>query len=163
MYLKSYEIRWNDLDANGHLGNSSYIEYMSHTRMSFFTENGFDLHFMKSYGLGPIVINEQIHYFKEYLTQDRVYVGLEVSGMTDDGQFVTIEHNFYNELGRHMAQAEMLFSFINLNTRKLGVIPEEVSSKIKNFPKSKHFKFFTREDIRTSGKRPVNINPEKLN
>lgn len=162
MYLKCYEIRWNDLDANGHLGNSSYIEYMSHTRMSFFTENGFDLSFMNSYNLGPIVINEQIHYFKEYLTQDRVFVGLEVSGMTEDGQFVTIEHNFYNGSGRHMAHAEMLFSFIDLNTRKLGIIPEEVSSKIKNFPKSKHFKFFTREDIRTSSKRPQNIDSEAL-
>ena len=36
----------NDLDANGHLGNSSYVEYMSHTRMSFFTKQGFGMDYV---------------------------------------------------------------------------------------------------------------------
>ncbi|MBT8272756.1 MAG: thioesterase, partial [Bacteroidia bacterium] len=40
MYTKQFDIRWRDLDANGHLGNSSYVDFMSHTRMSFFNEIG---------------------------------------------------------------------------------------------------------------------------
>ena len=28
MYLKEFEVRWNDLDANRHLANSSYINFM---------------------------------------------------------------------------------------------------------------------------------------
>ena len=30
MYLKEFEVRWNDLDANRHLANSSYINYESY-------------------------------------------------------------------------------------------------------------------------------------
>ena len=40
MYTKTFEIRWSDMDANQHLGNSTYIDYLSHTRMSFFKEKG---------------------------------------------------------------------------------------------------------------------------
>ena len=65
MYTKAFEIRWNDLDANMHLGNSTYIEYMSDTRMSFLTSRGLSLEVINSYSLGPIVMYEQINYFKE--------------------------------------------------------------------------------------------------
>ena len=56
MYTKQFEIRWNDLDANQHLGNSKYTEFMSHTRMAFFNAQDLDLNTMNSYGLGPIVL-----------------------------------------------------------------------------------------------------------
>ena len=41
MHLKEFEVRWSDVDANRHLGNSAYINFMSHTRMSFMSEAGF--------------------------------------------------------------------------------------------------------------------------
>lgn len=162
MYVKSFEIRWNDLDANGHLGNSSYVEYMSHTRMSFFTEYGFGMDFMYTQGLGPIVLHEHLYYFKEFLHMDTVFVTLEVSGITENAQFVSIVHNFYNNQGDHMAHAEMLFSFINLKTRKLGTIPEEAKNRINLFPKSDDFKILTKEDTRKFGKRPAAIDPSRL-
>ncbi len=40
MYLKEFEIRWSDVDANRHLANSAYLNYMSHARMSFLMEIG---------------------------------------------------------------------------------------------------------------------------
>ena len=43
MYTKQFEIRWSDLDANLHLGNSKYMDFMSHTRMSFLINNNLDL------------------------------------------------------------------------------------------------------------------------
>jgi acyl-CoA thioester hydrolase len=30
MYLKEFEIRWSDVDANRHLANSAYLNYMAH-------------------------------------------------------------------------------------------------------------------------------------
>ena len=39
-YFKEFEIRWSDLDANRHLGNSAYTNLMSHTRMSYLFEIG---------------------------------------------------------------------------------------------------------------------------
>ena len=157
MFTKEFEIRWNDLDANMHLGNSSYIEFMSHTRMAFFTEQGIGIEEMKAYGLGPIVFYEHIYYFKEALLGTPITVSLEIAGHSEDGRFVIIEHNFYDAHGKHLTHAEMLFSWINLKTRKLGVVPTRLLDTIKSFPRSKQFKILSKEDIRKYGKRPQDL------
>lgn len=162
MYLKDFEIRWNDLDANKHLGNSTYVEYMSHTRMSFLTSRGLSLDVINGYGLGPIVMYEHVYYFKEIGLDDKVRVSLEVSGMSEDGRFVKIEHNFYNEEGKNLAHAEMLFSWMDLKTRRFGRVPNELLQKIKNFPRAKNFKILTKEHTKSLIKKPVNLSNKQV-
>jgi len=157
MYKKEFEIRWNDLDANKHLGNSTYVEYMSHTRMGFLTSCGLSLDVINSYGLGPIVMYEHVYYFKEIGLDDKIKVSLEVSGMSEDGRFIQIEHNFYNEEGKNLANAEMLFSWMDLKTRRFGKIPEELLKKIENFPRTKNFRILSREDTKSLIKKPVDL------
>ena len=38
MFLKEFEVRWSDLDANRHLSNVSYLTYAGETRMAFLQE-----------------------------------------------------------------------------------------------------------------------------
>ncbi len=52
MYIKQFEVRWNDIDANRHLANSAYINFMSHTRLSFMLENGFGQEQMVEHEIG---------------------------------------------------------------------------------------------------------------
>ena len=40
MFLKEFEIRWNDLDANRHLANISFLSFASDTRMKFLKNIG---------------------------------------------------------------------------------------------------------------------------
>ena len=157
MYQKEFEIRWSDLDANLHLGNSSYIDYMSHTRMTFLTENNLGLDVMLENSLGPITLYEHTHYFKEIKPRETIKVSLEVSGHSDDGRFILFTHNFYNSEGKNLAYAEVLFSWIDIKTRKLGNVSKELLEKIQSFPKSKNFKILTKEDTRKYGRKPVDI------
>jgi len=60
MYLKEFEVRWSDIDANRHLANSAYINFMSHTRMSFLIDQGIDQKVLAQYNMGPVVFFE--HY-----------------------------------------------------------------------------------------------------
>ena len=161
MYIKAFEIRWNDLDANKHLGNSTYVEYMSDTRMGFLTSHGLSLDVFNGYGLGPIVMYERIYYFKEIGLDDNIKVSLEVSGMSEDGRFIKIEHNFYNDEGKNLANAEMLFSWMDLKTRRFGRIPKELLQKIENFPKTKNFKVLTKNETKSLIKKPINL-PDRL-
>ncbi|MCO4820472.1 MAG: thioesterase family protein [Flavobacteriaceae bacterium] len=162
MYTKQFEIRWSDIDANMHLGNSSYIDFMSHTRMSFFTDQDLGLDKMISYGLGPVVFYEHIHFFKEVRLDDHITVSLEISGHSKDGRFIKIEHNFYNSKGQNMAFSEMLFSWIDSKTRTLGVVPNELLRQIEAFPRSANFQFLSKEDTRKYGRKPTDISPESL-
>ncbi|PNQ74918.1 thioesterase [Hanstruepera neustonica] len=157
MFTKEFEIRWNDLDANMHLANASYMNFMSHTRMAFFEEFGFSLNEIAKHELAPIVFNEHIYYFKEAHIGDPITVGLEVTGLSEDGMFFSIEHNFYDKEGKNIAHCEMLGAWMNFKTRKLTKLNEELMACAKQFPKSKDFKVLTKEDTRKNQKRPIDL------
>ena len=157
MYFKDFDIRWGDLDANGHLGNASYIAYMSHTRMSFFKDQDLDLKDMRNFGLVPIALYEHIHYFREIKLTDNIRISLEIVGMTEDARFIKMEHNFYNQHGTNLAFSEILFSWIDLKTRKLGRLTEDLQEKIRSFPKADRFRILEKSDIRKPGIGPVDL------
>ena len=84
-------------------------------------------------------------------------VSLEVSGLSDDGMFFMFEHNFYNRKGENLAHCEMMGGWMNLSTRKLTTLKDELLERAKSFPKADNFKVLTKEDTRKFAKKPVNI------
>ena len=157
MYLKEFEIRWNDIDANRHLANKAYIEYTSHTRMTFLSENGFDQRLLGKYDIGPIVFYEHIYYFKEVFYGRPIQVSLEISGLSDDGKFYEFTHNLYDHKGRNIAYAEMMGAWIDLNTRKLISLPEEMNIILERIERSSDFRVLTKEDTRKFAKIPKDL------
>ena len=157
MYIKNFEIRWSDVDANRHLANSAYINFMSHTRVSFFEDHDFSLSNLVKYDLSPVIFYEHVYYFKEAFLGMPIRVSLEVSGLSEDGMFFKMEHNFYNAKGENLATCELLGAWINLKTRKLSGLPKDLISEMDTFPKSSDFKILTKEDTRKFGKKPVNL------
>ena len=156
MYLKRFEIRWNDLDANKHLANSAYIQYMSHTRMSFLSENGFDHRAMAKHNIGPVVFHEHVYYFKESL-KGEVLVSFELGGISQDGRFFRFVHNFYDPNGVNLAYCEMQGAWIDLGSRTTVALPEELMAYVDKAPKTSDFKILTKEDMRGRSRKPVDI------
>jgi len=154
MFSKQFEIRWSDVDANGHLANSAYTNFMSHARMSFFGEHGFSMRTIQKNGLGPVVFYEHMYYFKESFLGTPITVTIEISGLSEDGMFFSFDHNFYNHKGEHLAHCEMLGAWIDLKSRKLTNLPEELLALSNRFPRSEGFKHLTKEDTRKYGVKP---------
>ena len=157
MYKKQFEIRWSDVDANGHLANSAYTNFMSHARMSFFAEQGFSMPEIIKHGIGPVVFYEHMYYFKESFIGTPITVTIEVSGLSKDGMFFMFEHNFYDHKGRNLAHCEMQGGWIDLKTRKLCALPKPLKELADKFPKSESFKALTKEDTRKHGVKPKNL------
>ncbi len=157
MYMKSFEIRWSDLDANRHLANSAYINFMSHTRMAYLTEQGFSQKAMQQEQIGPVVFYEHMYYFREILAGPPIRVSLEVKGMSEDGMFFEFHHNFYDAKGRHMAHCEMMGAWIDLKTRKLTSLTNDLLSRFSAMEKAEEFRVLTREDTRKYFKRPKDL------
>ena len=154
MYKKEFEIRWSDVDANGHLANSAYTNFMSHARMAFFNEQGFSMPEIRKFNVGPVVFYEHMYYFKESFLGAPITVTIEVSGLSEDGMLFKFEHNFYNEKGENLAYCEMQGAWIDLKVRKLTQLPEELLSLAQKFPTTESFKKLTTEDTRTYGIKP---------
>ena len=157
MYTKEFEIRWSDIDANGHLANSAYVNFMSHTRMAFMIEHGLNQEELVKFNLGPVVFYEHIYYFKEMMMGKRVIVSLQLNGLSADGQFFEFLHNFYDTKGRNYARCNMLGSWINLTTRKLSALPPELYETFNHLEHAKDFKILTKEDTRSHKNFPEDL------
>ncbi len=55
MFLKEFEIRWSDLDANRHLANVSYITYAGEARLAFLLSLGLNNKKLSEMMIGPVV------------------------------------------------------------------------------------------------------------
>lgn len=162
MYKKNFEIRWSDIDANRHLANTAYINFMSHTRMGFLMENGFGHKEMEQNHLGPVVFYEHISYFKEVFAGKPVMVTLKLKGLSEDGMYFEFVHDFYDHKGRNFASCEMMGGWIDLRERKLTGLPKEMFDKLNHLDHTEDFKVLTREDTRRYGKKPKDIDPAML-
>jgi acyl-CoA thioester hydrolase len=154
MYKKEFEIRWSDIDANAHLANAAYTNFMSHTRMAFFAHFGFSMSEIKKHNLAPVVFYEHMYYFKESFLGTPITVSIEVSGLSDDGMLFMFEHNFYNDKGENLAYCEMQGAWIDVTARTLTELPESLLDLAKKFPRSKSFKTLTKADTRAHGVKP---------
>ena len=150
-FKKQFEVRWSDIDANRHLANSAYQNFMSHTRMAFLLKNGFTQKELAQYNLGPIVFYEHIYYFKEILPEDTVEVTLKLKGLSEDGMFFSFEHDFYNQNGKNCARCEMMGSWIDMKTRKLTALPKHLLKPLDLLEKTEDFKVLTQQDTRKYG------------
>lgn len=157
MYTKSFDIRWSDLDANRHLANASYLNFMSHTRMGFLMKCGFNQASMATHQLGPVVFYEHIHYFKEAFPGKPVRVSLELKGLSEDGMFFEFHHNFYDHKGKNFAHCEMMGAWIDMESRVLTPLPEIFMKAFDTVDKASDFKVLTKEDTRKFAKKPVDI------
>ncbi|HEA29778.1 MAG TPA: thioesterase [Leeuwenhoekiella sp.] len=157
MYLKDFEIRWSDIDANRHLANSAYVNFMSHTRMSYLMENGFGQKEMARLNLGPVVFYEYMYYFQEVFAGRPVQVSLQLKGLAKDGKFFEFVHNFYDHEGKNFAKCEMMGAWIDLKSRKLTTLPQELVDNLSKLDKTEDYRILTKEDTRAAGQKPRHL------
>lgn len=157
MFFKEFEIRWSDIDANRHLANSAYINFMSHTRMAYLGLLGFNQKSMAVHNIGPVVFYEHMYYFKEAFAGKPVKVSLEFAGMSKDGMFFEFRHNFYDHNGKNFARCEMMGAWIDLKERKLIGLPDEFLQAFEAMEKTDDFKTLTKEDTRKHVQVPTDM------
>ncbi|TKD65302.1 thioesterase family protein [Flavobacterium sp. ASW18X] len=157
MFLKDFEVRWSDVDANRHLANSAYINFMSHTRMAYLTQIGFGHKEFEQYGIGPVVFYEHMYYFKEVFPGKPIRVSLEWKGLSEDGMFFEFHHNFYDYKGRNVAHCEMMGAFIDMKKRSLTGLPKEILDVFLQEERAEDFRFLTKEDTRKFAKIPKDL------
>jgi acyl-CoA thioester hydrolase len=157
MYTKEFEIRWSDVDANRHLMNSAYINYLSHTRMSFFSDNGFGQSELAKLNIGPVALSEHMYYFKEVFPGNPIRVSIQLKGISENGMFFEFLHNFYDSKGRNIARCEMMGAWIDLKDRKLRGLPDNLLTFLERMDKAAGFKIISKEETRKYGQVPIDL------
>jgi acyl-CoA thioester hydrolase len=68
-YTHSCPMRWGDMDAQGHVNNAAYLDYLQEARVAFLLSGSPVLHHLLDAGV--LVVNHQLEYLKPVTFSDR--------------------------------------------------------------------------------------------
>lgn len=161
MFLHKFSVRWNDLDANRHLANSTYVAYCADARMAFMRKNNMGLSQLNRWGIGPVILHERYSFFREILADMEVLVSVELSGASEDGMIYEFTHKFFLPDGTHCATATAMGVWIDMMLRKTTTPPEDIILVMKEFS-TENTRVLSKEDLKTLPFRQENLLPEQL-
>ena len=126
------EIRYGDLDPQGHVNNAKHLTYFEQARVTYWMELGIftkDQSFME---LGVIVADVHLTYLAPIYFGQKIKVGVHVAKLGNKS--MTWEQNIVDEeSGKELAKGEIVIVAYDYKEEKTISIPREWRDKITAF------------------------------
>lgn len=143
-YSKTLYARWGDMDFNGHMKNTAYLDASADVRMFFFSEHGYSMREFEKQRFGPVILRDDLEYFKELRLLEPVRVTLEVSGLSEDDARYRLVNQFYRVDGPRVARVTTHGLWLSLDTRKGIVPPQELREVLALIHRTDDFEILTK-------------------
>ncbi|MGE5370458.1 MAG: acyl-CoA thioesterase [Solirubrobacterales bacterium] len=132
VFKARFKVRWGDLDFNAHMANTAYLNTAADVRMMHFEANGFSARNFEELRIGPVVMRDEIEYYKELRLLEDLEVHLMLAGMSADGSRFKLRNIFYRADGKKSATITSTAGWLNLDQRFLIRPPEGLYNAIAN-------------------------------
>ena len=139
MYTKTLYAGWGDMDFNSHMRNTAYLDKTADVRQMFLIENGFPVEEFLRLRLGPVVMKDEVEYFKEVRLQQEITVTYALAGHALDGSRFLLRHEIFRPDGELSARVTSAGGWLNLDERKLVVPPPSLLSAMNLLEKTSDF------------------------
>ena len=123
MFEKKLMAGWGDMDFNSHMRNTAFMDKAGDVRMMFLSEHGFSMSELMRLKIGPVVMKDEIAYFKEVMLLDEITVTLGVAGLAPDGSRWQLRSDVMRPDGKLAARITSTGGWLDLNARKLIAPP----------------------------------------
>jgi acyl-CoA thioester hydrolase len=129
---------WGDLDANGHMANTAYLNKAVDVRSRFLVAHGFPREEFVRLGIGAVVRKDEIEYFREFRMHDEIRANVLLAGLSEDGTRGLWRNEMYrgDVLG---ARVTSMIGWMDLRERKLVAPPAELLEAIRQIPRTDDF------------------------
>lgn len=139
----SCEVRWADLDPNGHARHTAFMDWATHCRLVAFASQGLTTARFHELGVGLVIFREEADYLREVSGDDQVTVGFEFTGGSADWKHFRIRHVLTRRDGVHCATVVVRGAWLDLRERKVVVPPEAIAQACQSLPRSAEFEVLT--------------------
>ena len=139
IFEKTFHVGWAQVDFNGHLGNTSFMDLAVDVRMFFFTENGFSVKEFQRQRFGPVILKDEIEYYKEMYLLDKIRITFQDAGLSEDASRFKIRNEFFREDGKLAARLNTIGGWLDFDKRKLIVPPIELADAMRNLARTEDF------------------------
>ncbi|GAB4585814.1 acyl-CoA thioesterase [Nocardia sp. IFM 10818] len=125
-------VRGYELDINGHLNQAVYLQYAEHARWELLRSSGAPGEKLVASGVGPVVLETNIKYFRELHLGDEVTVSCEFEWT--GGKVFKMRQEIRKLDGTVSAQVDVVTGLMDLKARKLVPNPAEVFRSLSDSP-----------------------------
>jgi len=126
------EVRYGDLDPQGHVNNAKHLTYFEQARITYWMELGIftkDQSFME---IGVIVADVHLTYLAPIYFGQKIKVGVRVAKLGNKS--MTWEQNIVDaEAGRELTRGELIIVAYDYEQGKTISIPQEWRDRISSF------------------------------
>lgn len=138
-YSQMLTVRWADVDFNGHMRNTAYLDACVDVRMGYFATHGFPLSEFARQRLGPVVLRDEVDYFREMHLFDSYRLTLRVAGLSEDNSHFRLVNEFFREDGQPSARVTSTGGWLDLEARRLIAPPEALRQAMDSLVRTEEF------------------------
>lgn len=139
MYQKTLIAGWGDMDFNSHMRNTAYLDKSADVRMMYFSDFGFPMSEFHRLRLGPVVMKDEIEYFRECHLLDELGVTLSAAGLSTDGSRMLLRNEFFRQ-GVLAARVTSTVGWFDLEQRKLAKPPAKLLEALQAMARTEDFR-----------------------
>src|SRR5262249_24333072 len=139
MYTKTLYAGWGDMDFNSHMRNTAYLDKAADVRQMFLMEHGFPMEDFLRLKIGPVVMKDEIEYFKEVGLQQQIVVTYALAGHAADGSRFLLRHEIFRPDGKLSARVTSAGGWLDLNERKLIAPPTALLAAMNSLERTTDF------------------------
>lgn len=125
VYEITIRVRWNEMDANGHVNNMYYQSYFDEGRVDMFTKGGLDFDRIRREGVGPVLYRAEFDYIRELKHPEEAVIRSWMEA-PHDNKAVIHQELYRKSDGKLVCRANLYGMFFNFKTRKSFPIPEDI-------------------------------------
>ena len=115
VFEKTLVAGWRDMDYNSHMANTAYLDRAADVRMMYFAENGFTVDDMLRMKIGPVIMKDEIEYYREVKLLQEIRVTLAIAGLAPDGSRFMLRNEFTHADGTRCAAITSTGGWLDLN------------------------------------------------
>jgi len=139
VFERTFFASWGDIDFNSHMGNTAYLNKAADMRMMFFSANGFTMDAFVREKLGPVIMKDEIEYYKEIKLLEEFNLTISLKAISDDGSKYILQNDFYLTNGKSAAKVTSTGGWFDLSARKLTQPPKDLLEALFTLPKADSF------------------------
>lgn len=137
-FEQTLSVGWRDLDANGHMANTAYLDKSVDVRAAYMSSCGVSVAELRRQQVGPFAMKDELQYRQEFVLHDTIRATLEVAGLADDGSRWRLRNAFFR--GDVLAaEIRTLGAWVDLAQRKMIAPDEELRQVFQSLEKTDDF------------------------
>jgi acyl-CoA thioester hydrolase len=139
MYTKILYAGWADMDFNSHMKNTAYLDKAADVRQMFLIEHGFPVEEFFRLRIGPVVMRDEVEYFKEVGLQQQITVTYQLAGHAVDGSRFLLRHEIFRPDGKLSARVTSAGGWLDLAERRLIAPPPALLAAMNSLERTTDF------------------------